>query len=95
MTIMTYIIYALIRKRNDIYNICSKSLSFSGRERWEFGPSLEGKSEVRSLEGRGEVGCGVKKEIWVRTSAGDWGGWVNSGNNRTFRCSLVTYLPLK
>jgi len=62
MTIMTYIIYALIRKRNDIYNICSKSLSFSGRERWEFGPSLEGKSEVRSLEGRGEVGCGVKKE---------------------------------
>ena len=22
MTIMTYIIYALIRKRNDIYNIC-------------------------------------------------------------------------
>jgi hypothetical protein len=48
-------------------HICSKSLSFSGRERWEFGPSLEGKSEVRSLEGRGEVGCGVKKEIWVRT----------------------------
>ena len=24
---------------------------------------------------------------YSKTSAGDWGGWVNSGKNRTFRCS--------